>query len=266
VSGRTTERATLVRAGNPSPMTLDGTNTWVLVEPGSASAVVVDPGPAIPQHLQAILDAAHDAGATEIALVVLTHGHPDHAESAAAFAAATGAVVRAADASLCFGGERLGDGEMLGVGGVRLEVVAAPGHTADSICLVLTDDHALLTGDTVLGAGSTVVAHPDGRLVDYLQTLGSLRLLVEMRELSVVLPGHGPVREDAAALLDAYRVHRERRLDQVRAAIAGGAATVDAVLAVVYADVDANLQHAARWSLLAQLDYLRENGELAPVA
>jgi glyoxylase-like metal-dependent hydrolase (beta-lactamase superfamily II) len=242
-------------------MTLDGTNTWVLVEPGSTSAIVVDPGPDLPQHSQAILDAVRGSGAIDVALIVLTHGHPDHAESAAAFGATTGAVVRAAAANLCVGAERLADGESLGVAGLRLDVVATPGHTADSVCLVLADDRALLSGDTVLGRGSTVVAHPDGRLADYLQTLEKLRQLVEDRGLSVVLPGHGPVCEDPAALLAAYAAHREQRLDHVRAAIAGGASTVDAVMQRVYGEVDANLLHAARWSLLAQLDYLRDAGE-----
>lgn len=260
---RVTTRATLVRADNPSPMTLDGTNTWVLVEPGSGSAIVVDPGPNLSQHLEAILDAVRARGASDVTLVVLTHGHPDHAESAAAFAAATGAVVRAAATNLCVGAERLADGESLGVAGVRLDVVATPGHTADSVCLVLADDRALLTGDTLLGRGSTVVAHPDGRLADYLQTLEKLRSVVEERGLSVVLPGHGPVRDDPSALIDAYLAHRNERLDQVRAAIAGGADTIDAVLQRVYGEVDPSLLPAARWSLLAQLDYLRDADEPA---
>ncbi|MGH8888708.1 MAG: MBL fold metallo-hydrolase [Acidothermaceae bacterium] len=261
-----TTRARLVRADNPSPMTLEGTNTWVLVEPGQTAAIVVDPGPNDPQHLHAILDAVHSAGAAEVALIVLTHGHPDHAESAATFAASTGSVVRAAATDLCVGAEKLTDGESIEVAGLRLGVVATPGHTADSVCLVVTGDRALLTGDTILGRGSTVVAHPDGKLADYLQTLEKLGLLVEERGLFVVLPGHGPVRDDPAAVIAEYRVHRAQRLDQVRAAIAAGATTVDAVLASVYGDVSASLQHAARWSLLAQLDYLRESGEPAPTA
>jgi len=266
MSTRPTTRATLVRAGNASPMTLDGTNTWVLVEPGQGSAIVVDPGPNDSRHLKAILDAMREAEATEVALVVLTHGHADHAESAAAFAASAGSVVRAAAADRCVGAEKLTDRESIDVAGLRLDVVATPGHTADSVCLVVVGDRALLTGDTILGHGSTVVAHPDGRLADYLQTLEKLRLLVDERGLSVVLPGHGPVREDPAALIAEYRAHREQRLGQVRAAIAAGADTIDAVLARVYGDVDASLQHAARWSLLAQLDYLSENGEPTPAA
>jgi len=257
-------RATLVRANNPSAMTLDGTNSWVLVEPGGRSATVVDPGPADSQHSQAILAAARDAGAAGVGLVVLTHGHPDHAEGAAGFARFAGAPVRAADPALCLGGPPLAGGESLESGGPRLDVVATPGHTGDSVCFVLADDRMLLTGDTVLGRGSTVVAHPDGRLGDYLESLRLLRSLIETRQLAGVLPGHGPVRADPAALLDGYLAHREQRLDEVRAAIAAGANDVDSVARLVYADVDPGLRHAARWSLLAQLDYLRENGESVP--
>lgn len=266
MNSRPTTRATLVQAANSSLMTLDGTNTWVLVEPGGRAAVVVDPGPNEARHIEAILHAARATGATEIALVALTHGHADHAESAADFAAATGSSVRAAAAELCVGAAQLADGESVEVAGIRIEVVATPGHTADSICLVLGDDRALLTGDTILGRGSTVVAHPDGRLADYLRTLEKLNQLVDERGLFVVLPGHGPVRRDPAALIGQYRAHREQRLGQVRAAIADGAHTVDALMRRVYGDVDPGLQHAARWSLLAQLDYLRENGDPAPIA
>lgn len=257
-----TRRARLVRAGNPSPMTLDGTNTWVVIEPGASRAVVVDPGPDDRGHLQAIVDAARNAGAAQVALIVLTHGHPDHAQGAKAFAEMTGAAVRAFAPALCAGGQPLTDGELLEVEGLRLEVVATPGHTADSACLLVTDDQALLTGDTLLGRGSTVVAHPDGRLGDYLDTLGRLHQLVDAGRVRVVLPGHGPVRDDPAALLDGYLAHRLERLDAVRAAVAAGAGDVEAILDTVYAEVEVNLAKAARWSVLAQLDYLRERREI----
>jgi glyoxylase-like metal-dependent hydrolase (beta-lactamase superfamily II) len=245
-------------------MTLDGTNTWVLVAAGHPAAVVVDPGPADPTHLQAIRDAAREAGAETVGLIVLTHGHSDHAEGAPAFARATGAPIRAADPALCADAEPLVDGERLTFGALALEVVATPGHTWDSICLLMTDGQsgpATLTGDTILGRGSTVVAHPDGRLGDYLGSLHRLRSLVDERRVVAVLPGHGPVRDDAVALVDGYLAHREERLDQVRAAITAGAPDADAVLRQVYGEVDGGLIFAARWSLEAQLDYLREQGE-----
>jgi glyoxylase-like metal-dependent hydrolase (beta-lactamase superfamily II) len=146
---------------------------------------------------------------------------------------------------------------------LRLDVVSTPGHTADSVCLVIDADAALLTGDTVLGAGSTVVARPDGELAAYLGSLRRLRELVDERHLRVVLPGHGPIVEDAGALLDAYLAHRIERLDQVKRA-AATARTVDDVQRAVYGDVEPALQFAARWSLLAQLDYLREQGFAVP--
>ena len=260
---RPSRRSTLVRAANPSPMTLEGTNTWVLVEPGARHAVVVDPGPDNSVHLQAIIDAAADAGA-DIGLIVLTHGHLDHAEAAHAFAVMTGAPLRAFAPALCAGARPLADAESLDVDGLRVEVVASPGHTGDSVCLLVAEDRALLTGDTLLGRGSTVVAHPDGRLADYLDTLARLRSLVATGQVRSVLPGHGPVRDDPATLIDGYLAHRRQRLDAVRAAAAARSGDVESILDIAYAEVDDNVRRAARWSLLAQLEYLRERGELTP--
>ncbi|HEY0871636.1 MAG TPA: MBL fold metallo-hydrolase [Acidothermaceae bacterium] len=260
-------RAWLVRANNPSPMTLEGTNTWVLVEPGELDAIVVDPGPDDEVHRNAVMAAVAHAGASRVALVLLTHGHPDHAEGAPAFARMTDAPVRAAAPELCSPDQRpLADGEHI----AQLEVMATPGHTADSVCFVIgadADGHAsgaaLLTGDTILGRGSTVVARPDGRLADYLASLRKLRALVDERQLLAVLPGHGPTLDDPAATIDSYLRHREERLEQVHSA-AVRAQTVDEVLHAVYSDVDPALMFAARWTLLAQLDYLRESGISVP--
>ncbi|HEY5051726.1 MAG TPA: MBL fold metallo-hydrolase [Acidothermaceae bacterium] len=259
-----TARAFLVRAGNRSPMTLEGTNTWVLVEPGQSQAVVIDPGPDDARHRDAIMVAIETAGANQVALIVLTHGHADHAEGAPSLAQRVRAPTRSIAPAHCSPGQQpLSDGERLRIGGLDLDVIATPGHTADSACFVIDADDALLTGDTILGTGSTVVARPDGGLADYLATLHRLRALVDERQLRAVLPGHGPVVNDPAAKLDAYSQHREERLDQVRAA-ASSAATVDQVLHAVYGDVVSDLQFAARWSLLAQLDYLRDQGFNVP--
>lgn len=259
-----TIRAFLARANNPSPMTLEGTNTWVLVEPGSAEAIVVDPGPDDEGHRDAIIAVVKAAGAKQVGLIVLTHGHSDHAEGAPALGERTAAPIRAIAAMHCSQGQRpLADREQLRVGGLRLDVIATPGHTADSACFVVYADAALLTGDTILGRGSTVVARPDGELADYLATLRRLRALVDEQQLLVVLPGHGPVVEDPAATVDGYLQHREERLQQVRAA-AITSDTVDDVLHAVYGDVGPELQFAARWSLLAQLDYLRSEGVSVP--
>ena len=134
-------------------------------------------------------------------------------------------------------------------------MVATPGHTADSLSLLLTADGGLLTGDTVLGRGTTVIAG-DGSLGDYLKTLDELRALADEAGLGVLLPGHGPLLADPAGVLDYYIAHRRERLDQVRAALEGGARTPAEVVAVVYADVDRALWPAAEQSVRAQLDYL----------
>ncbi|MEZ5118040.1 MAG: MBL fold metallo-hydrolase [Candidatus Nanopelagicales bacterium] len=254
-----TPRATCVLAPNPGPMTLDGTNTWVLVEPGSTRAVVVDPGPDDPEHLGAVL-AAVDALGAQVYLTLLTHGHPDHAEGARTFAAMTGRPVRALDPAHRLGDEGLGEGDVVAVDGLEVRVLATPGHTDDCLTFVLPADAALLTGDTVLGRGTTVVAHPEGRLSDYLASLERLRSFSRESAAERVLPGHGPALRDPAGLLAAYLEHREQRLQQVRAAVAAGAETAPEVVAVVYADVPRALWPAAELSVRAQLDYLRDRG------
>lgn len=243
-----TPRAAVLLAPNPGPMTLEGTNTWLLSEPGREDLVVVDPGPLHDGHLGAV------AAAGDVALIVLTHGHLDHSEGAQRLAELTGADVVSLDPAHTTGGVEglTTDRQRLGAAGLTLEVVHTPGHTADSVSLHLVDDDAVLTGDTVLGRGTTVVAHPDGVLADY---LASLRRLQGYGD-AAVLPGHGPELPSAGAAASAYLAHREQRLEQVRAARAGGASTPQEVVALVYADVDRALWPAATLSVLAQLAYL----------
>lgn len=257
--GRATARADCVLAPNPGPMTLDGTNTWVLAEPGSHLAVVVDPGPAHDGHLRAVLDAVDSAG-QRVGVTLLTHGHADHAEGARRFAELSHSYVRALDPAHRLGDEGLGEGDVVEAGGLVIHVVATPGHSGDSVSFHLPQDAAVLTGDTVLGRGTSVVAHPDGRLADYLQSLHRLRRLAESAEATTVLPGHGPVLTDAVGVLDGYLAHRTDRLAQVEAALAAGATTAQDVVRHVYTDVDRALWPAAELSVRAQLDYLRERG------
>ena len=254
VSGMGTPRAWCVLAPNPSPMTLDGTNTWVIAEPGTSAVVVVDPGPDDEGHLRRVLELAC-AGDRRVAQIVLTHGHLDHSAGAVRFAELSGAPVGALDPALRLGSEGFGPGAVLTGGGCELRVVATPGHTADSLSLLLAADGGLLTGDTVLGRGTTVIA-ADGSLGDYLRTLDELRTLADEAGLRVLLPGHGPLLGDPAGVLDYYIGHRRERLDQVRAALAAGARTPAEVVAVVYADVDRVLWPAAEQSVRAQLAYL----------
>ena len=239
---------TLLRAPNPGPMTLDGTNTWVLRAGPDAPAVVVDPGPADEGHLAAI------AAQGSIGCVLITHGHADHTEGAPRLRELLdGVPVLAADPAHTAGGAPLTAHTTFDVG-LDLRLLPTPGHTADSVCLLAEHDgdRVVLTGDTILGRGTTVVAHPDGHLGDY---LSSLELLSAYREVPV-LPGHGPALADCGAAADFYLAHRRARLDQVRAAVDAGATTAAEVFAVVYADVDRSLWWAAEWSVRAQLEHL----------
>lgn len=260
------ERAQCVLAPNANMMTLDGTNTWVLREPGARRSIVIDPGPPDPEHLAAIEAAIGPAGA--VGAVLLTHHHADHSEAAKEFAERWRCGVRALDPVYRLGTEGLGDGDVVEVDGLEVRVVGTPGHTADSLSFQLPAERAVLTGDTVLGRGTTVVAHPDGELGAYLDSLDRLHRLAEAHEVTEIWPGHGPVITDALAVLDYYIGHRKQRLDQVRDAVRTladrphpeGIAEDDLprqVVELVYADVDPILWGAAELSVRAQLAYLR---------
>jgi glyoxylase-like metal-dependent hydrolase (beta-lactamase superfamily II) len=232
-------------------MTLDGTNSWVLRAPGADSVVVVDPGPDDAAHLERL------AAEGTVALVLLTHGHSDHAAGLPTFHSIAGRPpVLAADPSLFDGADRFVDGQQLDVAGVRIRVLLTPGHSADSVCFVASvgESAAVLTGDTLLGRGTTVIAAPDGRLDAY---LASLRALDGLGSLTV-LPGHGPVREDVSLLAAEYLMHRMERLEQVRVALQAGAVTALDVVDAVYTDIDPAVRTYAAQSVQAQLDYLRD--------
>jgi glyoxylase-like metal-dependent hydrolase (beta-lactamase superfamily II) len=245
--------AQVLLQANPGPMTLDGTNTWLLAAPGSDRTIVVDPGQSDESHLDRLLEAVPSVG-----LVLITHGHFDHCQSAADLHGRTGAPVRGLDPAHCHGADPLTDGLVLDASGLRVRVLATPGHTSDSASFVVAtaDDQvaAVLTGDTVLGRGTTVVAHPDGNLRDYLDSLHRLGALGGVP----VLPGHGPELPSAADAAAFYLAHREQRLAQIRAARQelGVDATPRQLVEVVYADVDQAVWWAAELSVRAQLEYL----------
>ena len=246
----------LLVAPNAGPMTLDGTNTWIVGDPSLAPPAVVDPGPIDEDYLSAIVQACGGA----IAMIILTHGHADHSEAAAELASRVGCGVRAADPAFQIGHHGLLDRDAVLLGGVGFEVFATPGHTSDSCSLLLRGEFdnvsRLLTGDMVLGRGTTVINHPDGNLADYFESLDLLTELVDSYDVVEILPGHGPRVADPTRWLDFYRAHRLERLDQVRDALAAGDDSAAAVVARVYADVDQSLWPAAEESVRAQLDYL----------
>ena len=262
IDGSGTDRARCVLAPNPGLMTLDGTNTWLVAEPGSASAVVVDPGPDDRAHLRRVVSVAEQAG-RHVAAIVLTHGHFDHSAGARPLAELTGAPVRAVDPAHRLGSEGLPPGTVVSEGGCELEVIATPGHSSDSVSLYLRADRAVLTGDTVLGRGTAVLAQ-DGSLADYLRSLDKLRALADAADLETLLPGHGPLVASPATTLDFYVTHRAERLAEIRAALAAGDRTMDQIVARVYADVDRALWPFAEMSVRAQLAYLADLGEFTP--
>ena len=249
-----TPHAAVLLAANPGPMTLDGTNTWLLRASGASDSIVVDPGPDDDAHLSAVA-----AAAGHVSSILLTHGHVDHSAGAARLHELTGAPVRALDPAHRLGGAGLAEGDVVATAGVELRVWSTPGHTSDSLSFLLDpldgSAAAVLTGDTILGRGTTVVAHPDGDLGDYLTSLRRLRELGP----ATVLPGHGPELASAGDTAAAYLAHRSQRLEQVRAAldVLGADADARAVVEHVYVDVDQVLWPAAERSVRAQLAYLR---------
>lgn len=218
-----------VRAANPSVLTLDGTNTYVV------GSWVVDPGPADEQHLFAVRAAA---GGDGIEGVVLTHGHADHAEGAGLYGVPV---------------HKPGEGESAG----PFSALATPGHSADSVCL-LWRERVCFTGDTVLGSGSVFIARGEGSLSAYLESLRRLRSL----PLEVLCPGHGPYVWDPAAKLDEYIAHRAERERRLVEALDAGLRTQDELLDSAWSDAPAALRYFAGLSLASHLEKLAEEGRL----
>lgn len=246
-----TELTRCIVAPNPGPMTLDGTNSYLIGTHGRA-VVVVDPGPDDHRHLAAL------GAAGDVELILISHRHPDHTEGAAALQQLTGAPVRAADPAHCLGGGAVLGRERIEAAGTTIEVWPTPGHTDDSVSFQLPGDGptgSVLTGDTILGRGTTVIVHPDGNVRDYLASLDVLQAIGPAR----VLPGHGPQLPDLVAVCGAYRQHRMQRLEQIRVVLdsSDGEPTVEQVVETVYADTPLAVRSAAMKSVAAQLEYLR---------
>jgi glyoxylase-like metal-dependent hydrolase (beta-lactamase superfamily II) len=249
---------TLVRAPNPSPMTLSGTNSYLL-DCGEDTALVIDPGPPLQRHVDALLEAAAARNAT-IRHIVLTHGHPDHSAGTAKLAAMTGAVIHAHaacrvahDVDLPLEGE-------LSVNSLRLRTIDAPGHTFDHAIFYLASERALFTGDTILGEGTTVVAPPGGAMRPYMQTLA--RLADEFAGARTIYGGHGPVVDDAPAKIAEYIAHRKMREEQIVAALGVGARTIPDLVRAIYSQQRVALWPAMARQVLAHLLALEEEGRV----
>jgi glyoxylase-like metal-dependent hydrolase (beta-lactamase superfamily II) len=258
-----TEWATRVLASNSGPMTLGGTNSYVLRAPSSDQVVVVDPGPAEATHLRALTQFG------EVELILLTHHHADHSEGADRFSRMTGAPIRAALPELCREAPPLADGEIIRAAGCELLVLATPGHTEDSICLVGKRDGplddparngAVITGDTILGHGSTVLLGGTTSLRDYLK---SLELLESFGD-AFVLPGHGDPIWSVRLVAQSLREHRQGRLTQVAQVLedhsfrSSDAQAVDLVLDQLYSHLTGTIRGAAVMSVRAQLAFLTQ--------
>jgi glyoxylase-like metal-dependent hydrolase (beta-lactamase superfamily II) len=234
-----------VRAANPGPFTLDGTNSWIV---GRDPAWLIDPGPALAEHTEALAAEIRSRGG--LGGTALTHGHSDHSESIPAIRD------RFPDARIAAATEGfdllLEDGSSFG----PLEVIATPGHAADHLTFAV--DRVAFTGDLVLGEGSSLIVPYPGALADYLESLDRLR----RRGFEVLAPGHGPPVFDAQAKLDEYISHRLDREQRLLAALDRGRRTADELLDDAWSDAPPALRAAAAATLAAHLDKLDDEGRL----
>jgi len=271
--GRADQVSPLIRrviADNPGPFTYLGTGTYIV---GRGEVAVIDPGPDLPEHLDAILAAT--AGERIIAIPI-THHHSDHSPLATALKARTGATIYgcplagppqadtgevrmeaahdlafAPDVSLCAGGVIAGPGW-------TLEAVPTPGHTSNHICYALAEENALFSGDHIMGWSTTVITPPDGDMTDYMESLERIRA----RGFSTLWPTHGPPVRQVAPFLDAYIAHRRARETQILQALQSGPSRIAELVPQLYADVDARLHPAAARSMLAHMIDLTRRGRI----
>lgn len=260
-----------VVARNPGPFTYMGTGTYIV---GRGEVAVIDPGPDLPEHLEAIL-AALEPG-ERVTHILVTHHHSDHSPLARPLKARTGAaiygcavgaaaeesVIRteagadfdfAPDVSLC------GGGQVLEGPGWTLEAVATPGHTSNHICFALKEENALFSGDHIMGWSTTVITPPDGDMTDYMESLER----VKARDFDVLWPTHGPPIREVAPFIEAYAAHRRAREAQVLAAVGEGYERIVDMVPKLYADVDPRLHPAAARSVLGHMIDLVRRGKVA---
>lgn len=257
-----------VIAPNPGPFTFHGTGTYIV---GEGEVAVIDPGPRLEAHMDALMAAI--AGET-VRAILITHDHADHAPLAAAFAQKTGAPIlggephpgrQAPPRGVEEGVDRLyrpdrtpADGERIEGPGWTLKALHTPGHTANHICYALEEEHALFTGDHVMGWSTTVITPPDGDMTQYYASLGK----VMAGGFHTLWPTHGPPVTEPEPFLKAYLNHRLRREQAILAVLARGPSRVDALVEAVYVGLDARLKNAAASSVLAHLLHLLRTGRV----
>ncbi len=249
-----------LRAPNPGPMTLTGTNSYIV---GSGpDFIVLDPGPDIPGHIEALARAVSDAGGY-LKTIVVTHGHPDHYPGAQGLSRLTGAPVAAYRDAAFPHTQNLEDGATIPANRVTLTAIFTPGHAADHLCFFLAEEKALFTGDNILGTGTTVVAPPKGNMADY---LASLRLLqAAWSHAETIYGGHGPEIKTPAAKIEEYLNHRQARQQQLMEALAAGESTVPQLVERIYQDVERRLWPVAARQVLAYLIMLEQTGQVRAV-
>lgn len=245
------EHPVFLNAGNRGPFTLDGTRTFLVG--GPERLAVLDPGPDVEEHVRAVVSSAESAGE---AVVLLTHGHPDHAASARRVADALGAEVLGPAETAP--DRVLEEGDVVDTDAGELVALHTPGHTPGHLCYHWPARRALFAGDHLLGEGDTTwVAEYPGCVADYLGSLRRLRTL----DLAVVYPAHGPPLDDPAGALDRFEAHRRTRIREVREAMeARPGADVDALLEAVYGELPSAVRGAARKSLAALREHVESSG------
>jgi glyoxylase-like metal-dependent hydrolase (beta-lactamase superfamily II) len=267
-TGKVEQLTPLVRrllAGNPSPFTFTGTQTYIV---GRGQVAVIDPGPDIPDHVQAILDATKGE---RIAAIMCTHTHRDHSPASRPLAGASGApIVGCAPLAIDDDGPRadaafdfdylpdriLVNGESIEGAGWALAAVATPGHTSNHLCFALAGEGALFTGDHVMGWSTTVVSPPDGDMTLYMESLD----LLLARDDKVYYPAHGPAVEKTASHVRALIAHRRMREKQILKQLDAGEGHISVMVGVMYRDIDPRLHPAAGRSVLAHLNDLARRG------